>query len=199
MFGEGRKRSGKSRRPRRYAFFALLLLVLVAPIGWVAASVPRQPYVVLFNDDAVTVPDDAPGLTASSLSALLSTSTPAPAPLTAVAGASDGIANRRVDPDRVALHVQDIVTRNGVNDIDDVYSAAVGGFSARLTAAQSSAIASDPSVAAVIPDEEININDIAAGLSGPIRTTSNPAEHIQPGIRRICARRRRAPPAHRAA
>src|SRR4051812_39004446 len=102
MFGEGQNALRGARRTRRYAFFALLLLVLVAPIGWVAASSPRLPYVVLFSDAAVTVADAAPALTSSSLSALLSTTAASTQPLAAAAGASDGIANRRVDPDRVA-------------------------------------------------------------------------------------------------
>src|SRR3954452_23637964 len=66
MFKKGGSASPRRRRTRRYAFFALFLLVLVAPIGWVAASVPSAPYVVLFNDDAVTVPD-SDSFTATSL------------------------------------------------------------------------------------------------------------------------------------
>jgi subtilisin len=189
MFRKRGSAQPRRRHTRRYAFFGLFLLALAAPIGWVAASVPAEPYVVLFTDDAVTVPDSAPSLTNSSLSYLLAANAQSQPVVAAAAGAGDGIGNRRVDPDRVALHIADLAARNGVNDIDDVYNAAVGGFSARLTAAQSVAIAADPSVAAVIPDEAISLDDVtAAGLGGTIRTTSNPTDHVQPGIRRVGAR-----------
>ncbi len=169
-------------------FLALLLLAMAAPIGWVAASVPAERYVVLFNDDAVTVPYDGPltGTTASFLQ--LASAHPQPA-AEAAAGESDGIGDRRVDPDRVVRHVRDVASRNRVNTIEDVYSSAVGGFSARLTATQSAAIAADPSVASVVPDEEISIDGVDdVGLGGSIRTTSNPPDRVQPGIRRIGAR-----------
>jgi subtilisin len=193
MLTMGGTAHGARRRKRSYCFLGLLLLVLVAPIGWVAASEPRQPYVIVFNDAAVTVADAAPALTSSSLSYLLSTSAQRSAANVAVGSAEDGVATRRVDPERVARQVHDVAARNGVTDINDVYSAAVGGFSARLSTAQSAAIANDPSVAAVIPDEQITADDItgtdgAAGLGGTIRTTSDPTERIQPGIRRIGAR-----------
>ncbi len=180
--------SPRRRRTRRYAFLGLLLVALSAPIGWVAASVPNQSYVVLFNDAAVTVPAEAPPMTGPGASFVqVAAAHPRPV-VSAVAADSNGSANRRVDSGRVAGHVQDIAARNGVGDIEDVYSAAVGGFSARLNAAQSAAIAADPSVAAVIPDEWISDDDITAGLHGPIRTTSNPTDRVQPGVRRVGAR-----------
>jgi len=161
-----------SRRPRRLTFFILLLVALAVPIGWVAAHESDAPYVVVFNDDAVTVPFAAAAADASFL---------ARASAFAVAG------HRRVDPDRVASHVRDITTRDGVT-VSDVYSAALGGFSARLTPRQTAAIASDPSVAAVIPDDPISLDDMAATSGGTVRTTANPENHVQPGIRRVGAR-----------
>jgi subtilisin len=190
MFGKGGPAHPRRRRTRRFAFFALLLLVLVAPIGWVAASTPSEPYVVLFNDDAVTVPD-SDSFTATSLTALLSNAaaTAQPGPV-AVGAAKDGVAHRHVDAGRVAAHLRDITARNGIGAVDDVYDAAVGGFSARLTTQQVAAITADPSVGLVVPDEAITDQEIeAAGLShGPVRQTSHPSIHVQPGIRRIGAR-----------
>ena len=190
MFRKGGKAHPSARRTRRIAFLALLLLALAAPIGWVAASAPALPYVVLFRDGAVTVPDAAPSLTTTSaLSYLLAANAQRQQPaVSAAAGASDGIANRHVDPDRVAQHISDLATRNGVGDIEDVYSAAVGGFSAHLTPAQSASIAADPSVAAVIPDEEVALDDMSAGLGGGVRTTAVVTDHIQPGVRRVGGR-----------
>jgi subtilisin family serine protease len=174
---------------RRSAFLGLLLLVLLAPIGWVAASGPTQSYVVLFRDEAVTVPDETVALTNTCLAALLAPGARSRATVpTATSSDSDGVAHRRVDPGRVSSHVRDLTTRNGIGDVQDVYSAAVGGFSARMSPAQSAGVAADPSVAAVIPDEELSLDDVTAGLRGGIRTTSNPSVQVQPGVRRIGGR-----------
>ncbi len=190
MFAKRGAAQPRRRRTRRYVFFALFLIAVAAPIGWVAAREPAQPYVVLFNDAAVTVPDAAPALTNTSLSYLLAANAQPQAQPAAngVTSATDSIRNRRVDPDRVRRHVQDIATRNGIGEIDDVYDAALGGFSAKLTQSQSAAIAADPAVAAVMPDDQVSLDDVTAGLGGTIRTTSNPIDRIQPGIRRVGAR-----------
>ena len=190
MFAKRGAAQPRRRRTRRYVFFALFLLAIAAPIGWVTASEPAQPYVVLFNDAAVTVPDAAPSLTNSSLSYLLAPDSQPKLQPAADSAASPGnnIKNRKVDPDSVNRHIQDIATRNGVGQIDDVYDAAVGGFAARLTPTQSAAITADPAVAAVIPDEQLSLDDATAGSGGSIRTTSNPIDQIQPGVRRVGAR-----------
>jgi subtilisin len=178
------------RRRRRVTFLTLLLLVFAAPAGYVAAVQPVSPYVVIFRDDAVTVPDASAvahgGATISFIDAALLANQPVPE-TQAVAGETAGAA-RTVDGGRVAAHVRDIETRTGVS-VDDVYSSALGGFSAQLTPSQSAAIAADPSVAAVMPDVAVSLEDVDdAGLGGTIRTTSNPSQRVQPGVRRIGAR-----------
>jgi len=181
------------RRRRRVTFLALLLLVLAAPAGYVAAVQPVAPYVVIFHDDAVTVPDDSAVARGGATISFIDAARPAnqPVPQTqAVADQTSGVA-RKVDTGKVNAHVRDIEARTGVS-VDDVYSSAVGGFSAQLTPPQSAAIAADPSVAAVMPDVPVSLQDVDdpndAGLGGSVRTTANPSERVQPGVKRIGAR-----------
>jgi subtilisin len=189
----GPLRPGQHGR-RRYAFLTLLLLALAAPAGWVAAGQATAPYVVVFRDEAVTVPDTAAdeALSGVTLGFLDAARAPNMAPSARAANgakvAPDGNGRRRVDGGRVEAHIRDLASRTGMRDVDDVYSSAVGGFSARLTASQTAAIAADPAVAAVLPDEPVSLDEGAAGLGGTVRTTSNPPERIQPGVRRVGAR-----------
>ena len=178
------------RRRRRVTFLALLLLVFAAPAGYVVAVQPVEPYIVLFNDAAVTVPDGSAMAPVDATNSFLDAARPAswPAPVAQAVGGDTTGAARKVDGSRVNAHVRDIETRTGVS-IDDVYSSAVGGFSASLTASQTVAIAADPAVAAIIPDEPVSLEDVDdSGLGGSIRTTSDPAGRVQPGIKRVGAR-----------
>src|SRR5664279_2331530 len=90
------------RRRRRVTFVALLLLVFAAPAGYVAAVQPVSPYVVLFRDDAVTVPDSSAvahgGATISFIDAALLANQPV-AKTQAAAGQTAGAA-RTVDGGR---------------------------------------------------------------------------------------------------
>ena len=78
---------------------------------------------------------------------------------------------------------------NVVGNIDDIYTNAFGGFSARLTTAQVMRLEADPTVSAVLPDEPISLTDDGAdGIAGSLRTTATPTERVQPGVRRVGAR-----------
>jgi subtilisin family serine protease len=174
----------RQRRTRRFTFLALVALALAAPAGWVLAREASQPYVVLFDDNAVGVGGGA----ADEITA------PAGNPTSFRESASPTYALRaagsRVDAKRVASHVREIEARDGVQ-VGDIYSNAVGGFSANLNARQRQALEQDPTVAAIVPDDLVQLDDgsaTAAGADGiSIRTTTHPDTRIPPGVRRIGA------------
>ncbi len=91
---------------------------------------------------------------------------------------------------RVRKHVSEIRARIRV-DVDNVYASALGGFSANLTNSQLRALERDPAVAAIVPDEEVTIDDGTSRVreAGGIRTTANPRSSVPAGIRRVGAQR----------
>lgn len=185
----------RQHRTRRYTFLALLLFALVAPAGWVMATAASQPYIVVFNDSAVTTIDysirPAGGGRSVTFRQLAM-----PAALQAAAARTsrssvdrDQGGRRRVDSTRVLSHVRELTTRNQLR-VENVYSSALGGFSAKLTPSQLRALARDPAVGAILPDDEVELDEGPAGESaGGVRTIGDPGVSVPPGIRRIGARR----------
>ncbi len=156
-------------------------MALSAPAGMVFATESELPYVVLFDQDAVSVPAQAVN---PALSGGLGTEAP-------TAGTS-GEAGMAVDGERVMHYVRELSLRAGMNRVDDVYKSAVGGFSARLTYSQLRRISADPAVSAVLPDYEIDLGpEIAGEAAGGVRTTANPSDRVPVGIRRVGARNSR--------
>lgn len=165
---------GPGRRvARRFTFLALLLVAVAAPAGFVLAGEQARPYVVVFNDSAVA-----------------SAAEPAQTMLRhARQDESRAPDARRVDSKKVLRHIVEIQARNRVR-AENVYANAVGGFSAMLNEKQVRALQRDPLVAAVMPDEEIALDEGPADLAGSgIRTTMNPDVGVPAGIRRVGALR----------
>lgn len=179
MATPGTRRVPRRRPLRRFTFLGLLLLAVSAPAGWVMASELRQPYVVLFDPGAVGTPDTA-GATVDR---------GAIQPFGQLASATESRQHRQhLDQERVVNHVREIATRSRVQ-VKSVYSNAVGGFAADLTAAQLRAVSADPAVSAVIPDAAVQIDDGSVGKeAGILRGVSNPLWQVPAGIRRVGAR-----------
>jgi hypothetical protein len=168
----------------------LLLLTLLAPAGWVVAGERSAPYVVLFDPAAVSVPDTAADFTAGAAHSFRDLAAPPRrrvATLATSPGAASGGATH-VDTQSVALHVRAVAGRNKVH-VNSVYANAVGGFAAALTSGQVAAIESDPSVAAVIPDLAVSLDDGSIATEQSImRNVANPSWHVPAGVRRVGAR-----------
>jgi subtilisin len=93
---------------------------------------------------------------------------------------------------KVESHVRQLAAVSRITPAN-IY-AHVGAFSANLTAAQELALEQDPSVAEIIPDEQVRLDDLvpsaddatlAAG-SG-VRTMTHPTQRVPPGVRRVGA------------
>jgi hypothetical protein len=168
----------------------LLLLTLLAPAGWVVAGESTAAYVILFDQAAVSVPDSATDFTADAVHSFRDLATP-PALRAATAASSQSVvsgARTHVDSGRVASHVRATAGRNRVR-VNSVYANAVGGFAANLTAGQAAAIAADPSVAALIPDLAVSLDDGSIGSAQSImRNVANPSWQVPAGVRRVGAR-----------
>ena len=175
MLKRGTGTSGPSRRfGRRTTFLSLLLVAVAAPAGLVFAGEQPRPYVVIFDEFAVsrTVVDQA--------------RTPLLAP-SGIQARPDVKVRREVDGNRVRRQVSEIQARFRMR-ATNVYDSSLGGFSADLTPAQVRALERNPAVASVMPDEQISVDDGTAGLAGSgIRTTSRPQVRIPAGIRRVGA------------
>jgi subtilisin len=202
IYAHRRRRSGVRRR---YAFLGLLLLALLAPAGMVAAGEFTQPYVVLFDPAAVAAPDSEIDLTSQTGHDFRFLAAPAveqarlaQIETTFVApGLTDSLSGHaNVDSHRVISHVREISARNRVR-INSVYANAVGGFAADLSASQLRAIARDPAVAQIIPDEAVQIDDGPDGMfdgkaagktAGILRSVSRPVWSVPAGVRRVGAR-----------
>jgi subtilisin len=158
-------------------FLTLVLLAVAAPAGFVLAGEQSRPYIVVFNDDAVsqTVADSHSYLAR---------------PASAANPATSNGSRRVVDGTRVRNHVAEIQARSRIR-IGNVFANALGGFSADLTPVQLRALQLDPAVQAVYPDEEIDLDDDGtAGIgAGGIRTTANPRVSVPAGVRRVGAER----------
>jgi hypothetical protein len=155
-------------------FLTLLLLAVAAPAGMVFAGERKSPYIVVFRDEAVTqsVADSGSYF------------------LRLVAPKTNSAPKSEVDASRVHKHVAEIEARIRV-DVDNVYASALGGFAANLTSSQIRALERDPAVAAVVPDEDVTLDDGASRVreAGGIRTTANPRTRVPAGIRRVGAQR----------
>lgn len=172
--GSGSLRPGQ-RSTRRITFLTLVLLAVAAPAGFVLAGERSSPYIVLFDENAVST----------------TVTEQATSPLRATAPDASSVAKtrREVDPSRVRKHVTEIQARSRIK-VTNVYTKAVGGFSTELTGAQVRTLRRDPAVAAIVADEEIHLDEGAAGFgAGGIRTTANPRASIPAGIRRVGAQR----------
>jgi hypothetical protein len=94
----------------------------------------------------------------------------------------------RVAPARVRAQVEALRGRRGVRP-ERVFTAAIPGFAARLTPAQVLALRSDPSVAEVVADEPVSLDDDhgtdrAAAI---VTTTLDDGPVVPTGIRRVRA------------
>ncbi len=159
---------------RRFTFLTLLLLAVAAPAGMVFAGERRSPYIVVFRDEAVT---QSVAETGSYF-------------LRLVSPRATAVPNSQVDATRVRKHVSEIRARIRV-DVDNLYASALGGFSANLTNGQIRALERDPAVAALVPDEDVTLDDGASRVreAGGIRTTAKPRSSVPAGIRRVGALR----------
>jgi len=160
---------------RRFIFLTLLLLAVAAPAGMVFAGEHNSSYIVVFKNDAVTQS------VAESGSYFLKRVAPQ---------AATSTTGRQVDGARVRKHVSEIRARIRVS-VDNVFASALGGFSANLTYGQRRALERDPAVAAVVPDEDVTIDDGTSRVreAGGIRTTAKPRSSVPAGIRRVGAQR----------
>src|SRR5512141_184400 len=100
--------SAMSRLRRRCLFTGLLLLMLLAPAGLVVAGEPTAPYVVLFDQATVSVPDTADDFTAGGVHSFRDLAAPPQLRVATFAAspAAAGGRGTRVDRGRVALHVR---------------------------------------------------------------------------------------------
>lgn len=144
----------------RRLLLSLILAVTLAPLIAVDASAASGDYIVRFKDGAVM--RDAPRTRTSR-----GTSRP-----------------RVVDRTRLQRHVRSARSQ-GIRPTR-VFRNALGGFSARLTAAEVRRLRNDPAVAAVEPDTTIRIADNEVEASVRIVQTI-PSQRIPAGIRRIGA------------
>ena len=167
----------RQRSSRRVTFLALLLLAVAAPAGFVLAGEQRRPYIVVFKDEAVT--NTVAGTKVYLVNSAANRDRQAA-----------GKTRREVDGSRVRKHVAQIQGRIRIR-VGNVYATALGGFSANLTGGQLRALQQDPAVAAIVPDEEIQLNQgTAAGPEAAgIRTTANTGGGVPAGIRRVGAQR----------
>ncbi len=163
------------------------------------AGEARQPYIVVFDDGAVgvparaleavgsgrTVPFRVQAMPASMRAATLTDSRAT----TGGARVDDtNSRDRSVDPDLVNSRVREIAARDRVS-VDQVFSNALGGFSARLTRAQLGAIGRNPAVATIMPDQQVDLGDVLSDMeAGGVRTTGNPGVRVPAGVRRVGAR-----------
>ncbi|MEA2675871.1 MAG: in [Chloroflexota bacterium] len=168
----------------------LLLLALIAPAGWAFAGEMTAPYVVLFDPAAVSVPDDTTDFSADAVHSFRDLAAPLAvraATLAASPAASSGRPTR-VDPARVETHIRAVAGRNHVR-VNSVYANAVGGFAASLNSAQLAAVRANPSVAAVVPDLAVSIDDGSVGSEASVmRNVVRPAWQVPAGVRRVGAR-----------
>ena len=167
----------------------LLLLTLVAPAGWVVAGEFTAPYVVLFDQAAVSVPDTATDFSDGAVHSFRDLAAP-PALRAITAAASPAAASggrTHVDGQRVESHIRAVAGRNRVR-VNSVYASAVGGFAANLTRGQARAIGADPSVAAVIPDLAVSIDDPVVREQATMRNVAKPSWQVPAGVRRVGAR-----------
>jgi subtilisin len=98
----------------------------------------------------------------------------------------DGDTSRGVDRGRVTRKVVDLQNRHGL-EVSNVFTT-VGGFSARLTQEQRRALKADPSIAHVVPDVVISLDEIFGddGIAAQVATLAAPS--IPAGIMRVGAR-----------
>ncbi len=183
----GPHRPARNRPIRRYVVLGLLLLAVAAPAGFVVAGETRRPYLAMLTDGAATslVPD----LTGAPGAALPFRIQALPEAMRSPVDFAAGPSEQVVDGAKVARALRSISARHRVN-FDSTYASAMGGFSARLTAAQRRALEADPAVAMVVPDFEVGLEDLAGLEAGGIRTTANPGVRVPAGIRRVGARQK---------
>jgi subtilisin family serine protease len=169
----------------------LLLLTLLSPAGWAFAGEVTAPYVVIFNSAAVSVPDDTIDAGAARTPSFRFVAAPAAlraATMQTPAGKAISGGKTRVDASRVESAIRAVAGRNRVR-VNDMYANAVGGFAANLNAAQLAAVSANPTVAAVIPDVAVSIDDGSVGSEASImRNVVRPAWQVPAGVRRIGAR-----------
>ena len=117
----------------RYSLAVLVLGVTVLGAPFVAVADSDQPYIVFFAEDAV------------------SGSGSARAP-----GSASG--QGRFDRQRVGRHVSEMARRGGFAPTN-VFSNVAAGFAARLTGRQVQALRGDPTVAQVVPDVRVTVDE----------------------------------------
>jgi subtilisin len=169
-------------RVRLSLFLALLLLTLSAPAGWVMGGEASQPFVVMLNDSATSIAQAT--VPASALGDPFSFPG-----FTAAAGST------AVDEDAAAQRVTDEVHEIEAAErisATNIY-AHVGAFTAKLTPGQQVALAHDPAIAELIPDEQVRLDDgtpatADAGSAGTdLRVVRHPNQRVPPGVRRVGA------------
>ena len=186
-----RRPSPTSGRVRRYTFAGLLLLTLLAPIGWVTATEQTAPYLVVFDPDAVAAAPTAADFDADPDATFQQRAMPAAArasQFSQTPATARGRAQRRVDGRRVINYVREIAARDRVR-AESVYTSALGGFSASLTPRQVRALAADPAVGAIVPDVRVSLGEGAAARPHvAVHTTGDPAMRVPAGVKRVGAR-----------
>ena len=161
---------------RRVTFLSLLLLAVAAPAGFVLAGESSQPYIVVFDQDVVSsASKDATGAFVVHASA--------------TAGTPTSGQKREVDETRVRHNVardrgpRRRSCRQRLHEDD-------GRFQRQPDRLPAAPRQREPTVAAVVPDEIISLDDATAGApeeAGGIRTTGNPSNHVPAGVRRVGA------------
>ncbi|MDQ3937955.1 MAG: S8 family peptidase, partial [Chloroflexota bacterium] len=156
-------------RPFVSAVLSVLTVVVLA--GPVTGAQPvEQPYIVVFEEDAVSADGGGDGAT--------------------WAASAQAKTDRKIDRKLVSRRVAQLETTVKVS-AKNVFDSAIGGFSANLTPRQLRRLATDPAVAAVVPDEEISLDHGLAGDGGAasIKITSNAAPRMPAGVVRVGATR----------
>lgn len=151
----------------------LVALAAAAPAGFVVAGDRTSPYIVTFRSDAVTRSIERKSFYVTSAT-------------------TDTSTDKELDADKVRARASNLQARLRIR-MKDVYDAALGGFSADLTAAQVAALESDPQVESVVPDELLTFDEVTASTpdeaGSGIRTVSFLRARVPAGVQRVGAHR----------
>ncbi len=164
-----------------YLFVGLLALAFAAPTGLVLAGDVSKPFVVMFNDSAAGT-----GAAGPSVGVVPGGTDPASFRAQAASDAAAESGDDQAAADRVVRAVQALAAVQHI-DATDIY-ANVGAFSANLTPGQQLALEQNPTIADVIPDELVQLDEAdPAASGGGVRTVAHPDERVPPGVRRVGA------------
>ena len=155
---------------------AALLVTLALPAGMAAgaAGATPQPYIVVLDEETVSLPPEEAEVGAAS--------------------GGDGDESEqpaRIDDRAVSRVVEALEKRHGVK-ASNVYGA-LGGFSAKLSGKQLAALRGQAGVAAVVPDEPVSLDHDLLADNGvaALRTTTSLSARTPAGVVRVGATRSR--------